>query len=321
MSYEEVVEKIKQGSNLSIEQINQKVKDRVDMLSGLVSKEGAAYIIANELGIKLVDLSGESIKISNISNGLRNIHLVSKVAKMYDKREFQKSGGALGKLRSFVIADDTGTIRAVFWNEKADLLDDVEEGDIVDMKPLNVRLNNNNLELHSTNNLELVINPEGVSIENVKEYQSNFSSKPKNNYERVLIDKIDESKVGTYVKFSGVIVNVFSPATFYLCPHCRHKVSEKNGSYYCDEHNLVKPEENYVCSVLFDDGTAVIRVALWKTQIDQIGMDNLESLTGKVKMVGGKVNKNYQTEKPEISASFLGDPNLDEELEFYEKLK
>lgn len=320
MSYEQVIEKIKEGTNLSVDAIKEKIQDRVTKLSGLVSKEGAAYIIANELGVTLVDLSTETLKISNISNGLRNIHLLAKVVRLFDKREFQKSGGALGKLRSFVMADDTGTIRAVFWNEKADLLDELEEGAIVDIKGLNARLNNNALELHSSNNLEIIVNPDGVELENVKEYQSNFSSKPKNNYEETFIDKIDESKAGTYAKFTGVIVSVFTPAKFYLCPQCRHKVVERDGQFYCETHDVVEPQENYVCSVLFDDGTAVIRVALWKNQIDKIGLDNLDSLVGQIKTVGGKVNLNYQTQKPEISASFLIDPDLDKEIEHFESL-
>ena len=57
-------------------------------LSGLISKEGAAHIVANELGIKLFDSFTGKLQIKNIIAGLRNVETVGKVLQVYELREF-----------------------------------------------------------------------------------------------------------------------------------------------------------------------------------------------------------------------------------------
>ena len=52
---ENIIEKIKQNTSLSEADINAKIDDKLKQLSGLISKEGAAHIIANELGVKLFE--------------------------------------------------------------------------------------------------------------------------------------------------------------------------------------------------------------------------------------------------------------------------
>ena len=52
--YDEVVEKIVSETELSKEDVDDKVKIKMDQLSGLISKEGAAHIIANELNVTLI---------------------------------------------------------------------------------------------------------------------------------------------------------------------------------------------------------------------------------------------------------------------------
>lgn len=312
MPYHEIVEKIKSSTNLPESDIDAKVKQKIEQLSNLVSKEGAAYIVANELGIKLIDASSsKTLKISNISEGLRNINIVGKIIRLFDLKEFQVSARS-GKLRSFTIADDSGNIRAVFWNDKADLLNDAKLNDVVDIKGVAVRKNNGYLELHSNETTTIRLNPNDVTV--------NVKDKSTLTYQRYLIKDLADEMVGNYVKITGVVVNMFDLVSFNLCPICRHKVYEKEGGFYCEEHNLVMPMESYVCSILVDDGTDILRVALWKNQIDKIGKDQIQTLMGKQVTVGGKLNRNNQTDKLEISASFIADADATEELAFVEGL-
>ena len=53
--YEDIISKIKSGSKLSEEEIEAKIEAKLKQLSGLISKNGAAHIIANELGVKLIE--------------------------------------------------------------------------------------------------------------------------------------------------------------------------------------------------------------------------------------------------------------------------
>ncbi len=110
-------EKILRSGKLDSHELEEKIRHKINELSGLISEEGAAHIIANELGIELVRLGGEKLKIKEIYAGMRGISAVGKVVRKFDVREFQKGEG-LGKVCSLIFGDETGTIRVVFWNEQ-----------------------------------------------------------------------------------------------------------------------------------------------------------------------------------------------------------
>ena len=62
----QIIEKIKEKSALTEEEINSRIKQKMEQLSGLISEEGAAHIIANELGIKLFEAVSGKLQIKNI---------------------------------------------------------------------------------------------------------------------------------------------------------------------------------------------------------------------------------------------------------------
>ena len=104
--YEQIVERIKKEGNISEEEINGKIDSKMKQLSGLISKEGAAHIVANELGIKLFDSFTGKLQIKNIIAGLRNVETVGKVLQTYELREFT-TNDRQGKVASLVIGDET----------------------------------------------------------------------------------------------------------------------------------------------------------------------------------------------------------------------
>ena len=61
--YEQVIDKIKETSGLDNAAIELKIRNKLDQLSGLISKEGAAHIVANELGVKLFEKVSGKVKI------------------------------------------------------------------------------------------------------------------------------------------------------------------------------------------------------------------------------------------------------------------
>ena len=52
-NYEKLIERISRTSGLEKEEIEKKVVAKQEKISGLISKEGAAQIVASELGISL----------------------------------------------------------------------------------------------------------------------------------------------------------------------------------------------------------------------------------------------------------------------------
>ncbi len=124
-----IIEKIKEKAGLSDNEIDTRVKDKLDQLSGLISEEGALHIIANELGVKILDDPGK-LQIKNVLAGMRNVELTGKVTNIYEVRTFEKETRK-GKVGSFMIGDETGIIRIVAWNDKADILAKLKEHDII----------------------------------------------------------------------------------------------------------------------------------------------------------------------------------------------
>jgi len=50
----DVIAKICASSGMTEEEVTKKISSKIEQLYGLVSEEGAAHIIANELGIKIL---------------------------------------------------------------------------------------------------------------------------------------------------------------------------------------------------------------------------------------------------------------------------
>jgi len=132
-NYELLIEKISKASGLETEEIEKRVEEKKSKLSGLISKEGAAQIIAAELGISFED---QDLKISELMPGMRKVNVIGKIINLFPVREFEKNG-VKGKVANFVIADETGNTRAVLWDiNHITLIEsgEIKEGDVIMIK-------------------------------------------------------------------------------------------------------------------------------------------------------------------------------------------
>jgi len=283
--YEQVIEKIKSNSDLSSSDIDLKIKQKMDQLSGLISKEGAAHIIANELGVQLYDQFSGRLQIKNILPGLRDVEVLGKVTKRYEVKAF-KVGEREGKMGSFVIGDETGTIRVVMWGNIAEKLNEIKEGDIIKINAAYSKENNGYKELHMNERSELEINPEGEKVE-VKILEKKQERK-----------KINELKQGDNIELLGTIVDMFDPKFFEMCSEC-NKRAKNEGK--CALHPAAPINYSYVLNAFLDDGTDNIRIVLFKEQVEKFLSksneemlkikDDLESFAEKKKDMLGTIVK------------------------------
>ena len=142
-NYERTIEFISQNSGVPLEEIQRKIEAKQAKLSGLISKEGAAQVVAAELGI---NFDRQVIKIAHILPNMKKINLVGKIINMFPIREYSKNGRS-GRIGSFILADDTSNIRIVLWDENhIDLIDkgEISENGTVEISNANVR----NGEIH-----------------------------------------------------------------------------------------------------------------------------------------------------------------------------
>ncbi len=316
--YEQIIERIKSEGKISEIEINDKVNEKMKQLSGLISKEGAAHIVANELGIKLFDAFSGKLQIKNIVVGLRNVDTVGKVLQVYELREF-KTNERQGKVASLVIGDETGTIRAVLWGEQADNIKNISQGMVLKIVGGYVRDNNGRIELHLNDRSKLILNPEGEII-NVKQKAS----------ERKSIGQLNENDGS--VEILGTIVQIFDPKFFEVCPQCSKRVKNVEGIFSCPEHNNVEPDFSYVMNLIIDDGTENIRAVFFREMMGKLIKSDKEKillyreepekfeevkteLLGSIIKLNGRVKKNIFFDRIEIVADDVSlNPNPEDEI-------
>jgi replication factor A1 len=167
LSFEELIQKIVEKSGLSEEDIQQKVKDKRSELNSLITPEGAAHIIAGELGINFLEGLVEipKLKLENVIPGMSNVDIVGKLTQLFEIRTFEKSDKSQGKLASGIISDDTSALRIVFWDDKAEIIEkgEIKEGDVIRLRDGYTKENRNGeAEIHVGSRAWIVVNPEDV---------------------------------------------------------------------------------------------------------------------------------------------------------------
>ncbi len=324
--FEDLKERILKSGRVTPREFEERIKQKINELSGLISEEGAAHILANELGLETTPAEKAKLKIKEIYAGMKNVGTVGKVVRKFETREFAK-GETKGKVCSLILGDESGTIRTVFWNEQVDTIAPLKEGDILEVKNCYVRENQGGRELHLGDKGSCILNPEGVQIESVRK-TTEVTRKP-----------IGNLGVGdSNVEIMGTIVQIFDPRFFNVCGNCNKKVTEQDGGFACNEHGKVEPSLSYVLNVIMDDGSANIRTVLWKNQtyhlLNKPDLDfnavktNLSLFEeSKTDLLGeqfkfiGRVTKNDMFDRLEFSVQIVEKADPQEELKKLETVK
>ncbi len=309
LGYDDVVKKIMEEKGLNENEIAERVNAKVKQLSFLISKDGAAHIIANELGMKLyANIFKKRYKVKELLSGLRSVEIAVKVLQKYEVKEF-KNEKRSGKLATLFVGDETGSCRLVIWDEKIinSSFNDVKEGDIVKIANAYVKENNNGYkELHLGGNSTFVLNPENESIGEIGRQQASYKKKK--------IEKLEEND---FAEVTGTVVQAFEPRFYVGCPECYKKLNADNT---CSGHGAVHEKYIPILNFVLDDGTDSIRVSLFRDNVEKflkVSYDEVlkmredltifanlrESILGKQVAVAGRTNKNAMFDSIEMNAS------------------
>jgi len=204
----EIISKIREKTQLSEEEVRLQITKKRDKLSGLVSEEGAAHILANELGVDVMEsIRKQGLKINKLKPGMR-VGVLAKVVKLYEVRSF-KRGDQDAKVGSFLVGDDSGLVRIVMWDENhvAKMESgEIKEGTIVKVENGAVRENNGYTEMHLGSYSNIETNPEGVDEINVIE-KGNMAA----GTGELKITKLSDASIGDNVSVYGTIVQLYDP--------------------------------------------------------------------------------------------------------------
>jgi len=321
LNYQEIINKIKAQTGLSEDDIQGKIKEKLNKLSDLISKEGAAHIVANELNVKIFeDLRNKRMQLKNVIPGMRSVSVLAKVLKLYNVNTF-KVGSREGKVASFLVGDETGRMRLVFWDTNH--IKDIEsgiikEGTIIKLKNGYSKQNQNGFtEIHTGNQSSYELNPEGETVT-----VADFTASPE--FVRKTIAALTDTD--NNISIAGTIVQVFDPKFYPTCSQCGKKVEFANDIYTCKEHGQVNKEFSPILNFFFDDGTDSIRVVAFKNQVERIlnipydqvlalkdNPNNFEALKssvlGKQLEITGRVNINEMMQRKEFMARNINELN------------
>lgn len=301
-SLPELIDKIAERTNLSKEDIEKKIEEKLVELSYLVSKEGAAYIVAKELGIDLLEKKDRSLKIKNIIPGMSRVDIDGKILKISDVKEFEREGG-MGKVVSFLLGDETGSVRVVCWDANISKLSGLKEGDSVRITNAYSRTNIfGNVEVHLGENSSIEKIEKAIEVpENLA--REGLSSGPK----RKRLDKVKE---GEFIETKATIVSILENK-FYSCPECNSRVEKISEDFFCKDHGKVKPVENLMISGYMDDGFGAVRYLAFREIAEKIlSMNPL----GRELIFVGRVRKNRLYGNLEINIKDVFPLNIEEEI-------
>lgn len=301
MTYDEIAVAITEKAGLKRDEIDRKVDDKLMQLSGLISREGAAHIIANELRIRLFEDFAKKIKINRLVPGMGNVGFSGKVVKLYGVREF-KTDKREGKVATLLLGDDSGTIRLVLWdtNHIAEVESGkVTEGGVIRIENAYVKENNGWPEVHLSNRGKIIT---GIT-DDIGEVRSGSSKQTK---------KIAELKEGDYLEIMGTIVQVFEPKFYNSCPECKRRINFENGIYTCAVHGNVQKKDSRILSFYLDDGSSNIRVVAFGDVADIfLKSENFEQIkediSGMQVRVNGKAIMNNYSGGVEFRANSISE--------------
>jgi ssDNA-binding replication factor A large subunit len=309
--YNSLIEKIARLANLTKEEIERRVEAKKAKLSGLISKEGAAQIVAAELN---VSFENEALKISELASGMKKVNISGKIINLFPVREFNKNNKQ-GKVANLIIADETGNIKVVLWDTNHISLIEttyLSIGDSVEIKNAAMRES----EVHLSGFSEL--KKSEAIFDNVKTERSTTEK------------SLAEIAEGQSIKTRALVVQFYPPRFFNVCPECNKKLLQTEEGFICKEHNKVLPKERALLNLVIDDGTETIRVVLFSDQLakltSQEDLKNPEKLNefrdkllGTEYYISGIIRRNSLFNNLELIASDIEQVNPDLLIEKLEK--
>jgi len=327
MTIEEILSEIERQTDVSRQELQEKIGKKQKDLSGLVSLEGAAHLVAKELGVDMLEKTKRKLEMKNIVSGMKKVNVVGRIFNISRINEFKRRDGSDGRVVNLFVGDATDYVRLALWNDQTKLVEEeqIKIGDAI--KIVNGFAKENvfggiEIALGKYGSINLVEDYELPSLNELK--KKFFSNTPR----KVFIKDVSSGMVET----DATIVHVFkSDFIFYTCPICNIKVEKKDEKFICKEHGEVKAESALVVSAVADDSTGDIRIVFFRNTAEKLLGVNANELASldrekrfelvKEKLLGreipllGRVKKNKMFNRLELIVSDF------KELDVLEKAK
>ena len=212
-------------------------------------------------------------KIEDLDEDEEDTIIVGRVIELNDIRNFDRDNGDTGFVRNIEIADDTGSIRVVWWDNDAKM--DLEMG-----QPL--KLQNPRLSLDMDNRLQATVSG-GTTILEPSEKELEELPSQEELMESIFVAKPIEALLedDTNVHITARIKEVFTDRILLKkCPNCRENVEESEDEYICDNcgHTFDEPDYTLMIPTRVEDDTGEIPVTFFGKLAEELIEKDMEEI-------------------------------------------
>lgn len=170
------------------------------------------------------------------------------ITKNFGLKEFEDIQGSTGKMGAFMLNDGTESIRVVMWNDVADFINEIKEGDATEIKRGYVRKALENCEIHIRKKTDIAL------IDN-KEFADVVIPFSKSEVVEKKISELSDGdrNVKLIVKIKDIDSN--QQLTYPSCPICNKKVMNVgNNEWYCEKCGKdVEPVPKLMIRIIVSD--------------------------------------------------------------------
>ena len=208
MTIEKIIEQIlSKRPEISKKEILERLEKEKKKASGFISDDTLMRMIAAEFDVEIpkAEVSTLSLLIKDLVPSLNNIAITGRVIAVFPPKTFR--GNQNGRFSSLLVADRSGILRVVLWNDKANLVESgkIKAGHIVRFSHGYTREDSNGqVELHIGERGDVEISPEDAEAEDYPTV-STFSTK---------IGQLTQTHKNKKVNVIGVVKELFSASTF-----------------------------------------------------------------------------------------------------------
>jgi len=286
MTAEDVVTEIlSKCPEISRDQIMERLEKEKQKTGGFISDRALLRLIAAEFGCRtpIGEPMTPRLGIADLVPGLNNVTIVGRVVAVFSPKAF--NGNRKGKLASLLVADKSGVLRVVLWNDKVSMIEsgEVKIGQIISVSHGYTREDyGGRVELHIGEKCEVEMDPKDVRVHDFPTARK-FSVK---------IGSLEDVGRNKKVNVVGTVKKLFPATTFERQDSTCGKVMR---------------------FVLFDD-TGEVPIVVWNEKVDEL--EKMLKIGVELQIVNAKVKK-ARGEGLELhvdSLTYVGVPSPEEEV-------
>ncbi|MGY5871718.1 MAG: OB-fold nucleic acid binding domain-containing protein [Candidatus Thorarchaeota archaeon] len=219
-----------------------------------------------DLGVDFSTDAQDDMRISDLQENTFDVSLKVEIQRVFSVSTFTKKDGNDGKVLAMVVADDSGSTRLVFWDERADEVEGIEPGEVIRVSHAYTRPNRDgsDIEVHvgRSTTIERGLKDKIDAAESTSSFTG--SSEPLGKKD------IAELEVGMNdVDIEGKIATIYELKEF----------TRKDGG------------EGKVQNIVIADKTSKVRVTFWGDDIDKIAKAKEEDV---IRILHGYVKEGFR---------------------------